>query len=378
MRGLLGIAPLAAVVLLSGCGGRQEAAGGSRAQPDPQGVQRAEAFLAPYRVKPAFTPPGEAFDARACANGKSMVSIPNNSANPFLKGIIQRMTVAGGDLGLKVKEWQNQGQPADWAQGVDYAVRTKTDIVDLISGIDPKSIEPQIQRARAAGVKVMTSHFYDPSQAQNPYLSSSLTVGFGTAGRILADWATVRTNGAADILLIKAEEVPPTGPMVDGLRKELAANCPACRIVQQINVGFADWPTKIQPSVQTALLAHPEINVIIPIYDSMSQFVIPGVNAAGRKGQVRIATFNGTPFVLDGIARGDVDMDIGESVDWIVYATLDGHLRDLCGLKSPTALNVPFYIIDKTNVADAGTPASYDKGYGDAYVTGFRKLWKLD
>jgi ribose transport system substrate-binding protein len=71
-------------------------------------------------------------------------------------------------------------------------------------------------------------------------------------------------------------------------------------------------------------------------------------------------------------------MDIGESVDWIAYATLDGHLRDLCGLKSPAALNVPFYIIDKTNVADAGVPASYDKGYGDAYITGFRKLWKLD
>ena len=33
---------------------------------------------------------------------------------------------------------------------------------------------------------------------------------------------------------------------------------------------------------------------------------------------------------------------------------------------------------EKTNVADAGTPASYDKGYGDAYIAGFRKLWKLD
>jgi ribose transport system substrate-binding protein len=374
----LGKLLFAAAVLLSGCGNRQDAAGGARAAPDVQGVQRAEAFLAPYRAKPSFTPPGEAFDARDCAKGKSMVSIPNNSSNPFLKGIIQRMTVAGGDLGLTVKEWQNQGQPADWAQGIDYAVRTKVDIVDLISGIDPKSIEPQIQRAKAAGVKVMTSHFYDPSQPPNPYLSSSLTVGFGTAGRILADWAVVRTAGAAHILVIQSDEVPPTVPLVEGLRKELAANCPACRIVQQINVGVADWPKKIQPSVQTSLLAHPDINVIIPIYDSMSQFVIPAVSAAGRKGKVLIATFNGTPFVLDGVARGDVDMDVGESVDWIAYATLDGHLRDLCGLKSPAALNVPFYIIDKTNVADAGTPASYDKGYGDAYITGFRKLWKLD
>ena len=50
---------------------------------------------------------------------------------------------------------------------------------------------------------------------------------------------------------------------------------------------------------------------------------------------MKVGTFNGTPFVLDYIQQGTVDMDIGESLDWIAYATVDGHLRDLCGLKSP-------------------------------------------
>jgi ribose transport system substrate-binding protein len=71
-------------------------------------------------------------------------------------------------------------------------------------------------------------------------------------------------------------------------------------------------------------------------------------------------------------------MDSGESLDWIAYATIDGHLRDVCGLKSPTALNVPLYIFDKANAKDAGTPASFDTGYGDAYKSGFRKLWGLE
>ena len=33
-----------------------------------------------------------------------MLSIPNSSANPFLKGIIDRMKRVGADLGLKVTE----------------------------------------------------------------------------------------------------------------------------------------------------------------------------------------------------------------------------------------------------------------------------------
>ena len=63
-------------------------------------------------------------------------------------------------------------------------------------------------------------------------------------------------------------------------------------------------------------------------------------------------------------------MDIGESLDWIAYATVDGHLRDPCGLPTPKALNVPFYIFDKSN-AKSGRAGQYDKGYGDAYKAGF-------
>lgn len=345
---------------------------------DAEGVTRAKAFLAPYAAKPVFTAPGEAFDAKSCAAGKKQLSIPNSSANPFLKGIIDRMKKVGDELGMQVVEWENQGQPNQWVQGVEFAIRDKFDIIDLISGIDPATIAPQVKAAKEAGVKVMTSHFYDPSFEQHPDVSSSLTIGFNEIGKILANWAIANTDGKANILTIVSREVPPTIPLTAGIDEVLKENCPDCKIVQEINVGVTEWATKIQPAVQAALQANPEINVIIPIYDSMSQFVVPATRLTGKAGQVKVATFNGTPFVLDYISQGVVDMNIGESLDWIAYATIDGHLRDACGMESPKALNVPFYIFDKDNISDAGAPAQFDTGYGDAYVAGFRKLWGLD
>lgn len=342
------------------------------------GLAQAKTNLAPYSAKPVFKAPGDPFDAKKCAAGKKQMSIPNNSANPFLKGIIDREKAAGALVGLEVVEGQNQGTPAEWVQQVELATRDKYAIIDLISGIDPGSIEPSLQAAKAAGVKVMTSHFYDPSFKPHPVVSSSLTIGFGEVGKILADWSTVATEGKANIAIVVSRDVPPTIPLVENFTKELAAVCPNCKIVQEINVGVTEWGTKIQPGVQAALQANPDINVVIPIYDSMSQFVVPAIRLAGKTGQVKVATFNGTPFVLDYIQSGEVDMDIGESLDWIAYATVDGHLRDACGLPTPTALNVPFYIFDKANAKDAGTPAQFDTGYGDAYKAGFRKLWGLE
>lgn len=345
---------------------------------DQAGIDRAKERLATYSQKPVFEAPGEPFDIKSCVAGKKMLAIPNSSANPFLKGIIDRMKAVGSDIGFEVAEWENQGQPSQWVQGFDFAVRDKFDVINLISGISPDTVEPQVKAASDAGVKVTTSHFYDPSFEPNPLLSSSLPVGFNEIGKILANWTTVNTDGKAKIALIVSREVPPTIPLVDGFMSELKENCPECEVVQEINVGVAEWGTKIQTSVQSTLQANPEIDVVIPIYDSMSQFVVPALRLTGKLGKVKVATFNGTPFVLDFIQQGAVSMDIGESLDWIAYATVDANARDLCGLPVPEKLNVPFYIFDKDNVASAGSPAQFDTGYGDAYKSGFRTLWGME
>ena len=345
---------------------------------DGDAMARAQEKLASYTSTPEFTAPGEPFDIRQCAANKKMLSIPNNSGNPFLKGIIDRMKIVGEEIGLEIVEWENQGQPSQWVQGFDFAVRDGFDVINLISGISPDTVEPQIKAANDAGIKVMTSHFYDPSFEPNPLLSSSLPIGFNEIGRILANWTAVNTDGMGKIAVIVSREVPPTIPLMDGLTEELTQNCPECEIVTEINVGVAEWGTKIQPAVQSALQANPDIDVVIPIYDSMAQFVVPALRLTGKLGQVKVATFNGTPFVLDFIQQGAVSMDIGESLDWIAYATVDGHMRDLCGLEVPEKLAVPFYIFDESNAADAGTPAQFDTGYGDAYVEGFRTHWSLD
>jgi ribose transport system substrate-binding protein len=343
-----------------------------------EGLDRAKAVIAQYREKPVFQAPGAPFDARACAANKKMLSMPNSSANPFLKGIIRQEIKAGQELGLAVTEWENQGQPNQWVQGMNFAIQGHFNVVDLISGVNPQLIEPQIRAAADAGVKTMASHFYDPSQPVDPLLAASLPVDFNRVGKILADWAIMRTDSKANIVIIKDDDVPPTAPLVAGIADELAANCPGCKIVQQINVGVTEWGTRIQPSVQSALIANPTVNFVIPIYDSMSQFVVPAIRLTGKGATVKIATFNGTPFVIDYVQQGAVDMDIGESLDWIARATIDGYLRALCGLPVPKGIGVPFYLFDSTNAKEAGTPANFDQGYGSDYVAGFKSIWQLN
>ena len=341
------------------------------------GLARATEVVESHRSVPAFAPQGEAFDIRAVAAGKKMLSIPNTSSNQFLKGIIRREIEVGKEIGLEVREWENQGQPNQWVQGIEYAIANDFDIVDLISGVNPAVIEPQLEAAKAAGVKVFTSHFYDPSQPANPLLAGDLPFSFYKQGWIMGNWTIVKTGGAANVIVVKSDEVPPTAPLVQGIRDAFEQNCPNCQVLQEINVGITEWGTKIQPAVQSALISQPTTNYVLPIYDSMSQFVVPAVELTGKGETVKIATGNGTPFVLDFIRDGKVEMDVGESLDWVARGTIDGYMRSLAGLEMPKELAVPLYIFDASNIDSAGVPAEANKGYGEEYVKGFHENWKM-
>lgn len=365
-------------VLLAGVGLALSAVGFSaHADEASDGVARATEIIEQHRKPPVYKPAGEPFDIKAAAKGKTMLSIPNTSANQFLKGIIAREIAVGKEIGLNVREWENQGQPSQWVQGIEYAIQNKMDIVDLISGVNPAVVEPQLQSAKDAGVKVFTSHFYDPSQPANKLLEGDLPVSFYNQGWLLGNWMIYKTKGAANAIVVKSDEVPPTAPLVKGIHDAFEKNCPNCKILQEINVGITEWGTKIQPSVQSALISNPTANYVIPIYDSMSQFVVPAVDLTGKGETVKIATSNGTPFVLDFIREGKVEMDIGESLDWIARSTIDAYMRKLAGLPMPKDIGVPYYIFDASNVESAGVPAQPNKGYGDDYVTGFNKTWMI-
>jgi ribose transport system substrate-binding protein len=170
--------------------------------------------------------------------------------------------------------------------------------------------------------------------------------------------------------------VTPTGPLRDAILGYLRDNCPDCK-TNYINVPFNDWATQMQPAVQNALLSDPSINYVLPVYDSMSQFIAPAIQIAGSN--AKIVSYNGTPFVLDMMRDGDmVEMLVGESLGWVGYAGTDANMRVLCGLDPVTTLNTPAYIFTKENVATAGIPATFNDGYGDSHIAGFKALWGVD
>jgi ribose transport system substrate-binding protein len=320
------------------------------------------------------------------AKGKTMFNIPVASTIPYVAAVDAQMKKVAEANGVKFIQFENEGNPTQWAAGMNQAINQKVDLIVLQAGNDPRLVIPQLKRAKAAGIPVLVSHLYQNGESPPPevadLITGYVTVPFHESGELSVDYAIAQDgcDGVKETLIITAEEVPPSNGIVQAMKDRLAERCPDAK-AQVLNVPVVDWGTKIAPQVQSAVSSNPNIKWVLPIYDSMSIPASAAIRAAGKgTGQVRIASYNGTPDVLKLIQDGDImAADMGENIGWLGYANMDQAFRILAG--GPIIENgledTPLRVFDDSNVDETGTPPTPDKGYGDAYVQGYNKLWGI-
>jgi ribose transport system substrate-binding protein len=375
----------AAAIAVAGCGSSDDS--GSSASASSSGSSGGGADItAATRVAdaaaavPAFTLDAPPVDM-ARVRGKTLFNIPLSSENPYVTSVDAEIKAQAEAHGVRYVEFANQGQPAQWGAGIEQAIARRADVILLSQGPDPKVLVPQLQKAKAAGIPVVLSHLYGAGEAPpdnvRDLIGAYTTVDFDRAASLMVDAAFAQTRGDVNPLVITSNEVAPSKGMAAAIQARVKELCGSCEATLA-DVPLTQWASKLGSTTQTALQKDPKINWVLPLYDSMSTGVISGINSAGKGSKVNVASFNGTPDILRLIqSGGPMKADVGESTNWLGRAALDQSFRLLAG-QEPVPdgeERTPLRIFTPDNVDEAGTPPVATKGYGDAYVPGYDKLW---
>jgi len=112
-----------------------------------EGVEQARANIEAFSGIPEFVAPGDPFDAKACMAGKKIFTIPASSSIPFIKTISEHKGEIAAELGFEHMEWENQGNPTQWIQGIEHATNNGYGLVSLLAGAELRFIEPQVAQA---------------------------------------------------------------------------------------------------------------------------------------------------------------------------------------------------------------------------------------
>lgn len=346
-------------------------------------LAHARSQIAKYSGIPKWTAPGPAIAVKTL-KGKFIYDIPLNSTIQFVNIIDQTMQKVATGLGLKFHIATNQGQTSQYVQAMGQAISQKANAIILSQAPEPKLIMPQIVAAKKAGIPTISTHWYDtkdaidnPSHVKAPNLAADVPAGFTTITRLEADWTMLKTNCKAHVIGIYASDSEGHHQMINAEINEFRRYCGSGCKVYSLGLPFNEWPTKMQSNIQTLINAHSDINWVIPDVDYGVQFAVPAINATGKGGKLKIATFNGTPSVLKQVRDGNiVDMDIAENLEWLAYADLDQTFRVLLKTQPVADEHTALRIFSKQNVGQTGNPPAFNKGFGtNAFIAGYRKLW---
>lgn len=329
---------------------------------------------------PVFTPPGEPIPNPESLRGAKIMVIPVASQIAVCEQVGKQLETFAPQMGMSAKTWDNAGQPSQWAAGIQAAVQGKYKAIIFACGVNPNSVKPQLEAAQKAGIVVVTSNGGDTTTTS----ISPLLYGITTSDQIKYQKLNVEAafqnsaGKAHNALIVTSNENVQAPPIVKAIESRYQELCDSACKVKEINVPIPDWSTKIQSSVQAALVADPSITAVYCIYAGQAPFTVPAVQAAHRS-DVKIYTYGGDTGPLKAEQSSDViAVNWAASPAWSAYEVYYQAFRGMTGLPPlpPAKANAPYRAITPANVNEYLDPAG-DGGYGTEFVNGFRKLFGL-
>lgn len=364
---------VAAALCVSACGAQTVTSGGTAVTEST--LSELKDTVAKASAVPTFTAPGPAIENVAALRGKVM-AIPVASQLQTCEQVAHVISSIGQQVGTPVTVFDNDGNPSQWATGIQNAILGGYSAIILICGINPAAIAPQLQSAISAGIKVMDYGWVFKS----PLISGATVDPYDHDMRVLADAALVQAGGkATDALVITANEVPSAPDMVKSIQDEFQKKCGSACHVTVVNVPVAAWSTRIQSTMSSSLLAHPTITTVIPIFAGMLITGMPAVVQSHRAG-VHVFTFGqgNVELKMQTTPPGSqmIMADIGPSGPWAAYEAYYQTMLLLAG-QQPMAQETAFTPNRNWTPGNINEYFSANGGYGTDFVNGFRKLLGL-
>ena len=207
-------------------------------------------------------------------------------------------------------------------------ITAKVDVL-AVSANDPSALAPVLEKARKAGIKVVT--WDADADVRDLFVNQATAEGIGTA--LIDSMADqIGKNGKA-VIITSDLASPNQNAWIDAMKARIASTYPDFKILDIKAPG--NDQQKAFEMTQDVLKAYPDVQGIIAI----SSVALPGaaeaVKQAGKTGKVAV---NGlatpkamAPYVKAGVIRDVVlwnPVDLGYLTIYGARAAVDGHLAE--------------------------------------------------
>lgn len=309
--------------------------------------------------------------------GKKVWIIEPTLTIPLVKYLTDNVSKVLSTYGVTLTVVDGKGDVSEYNRSIETAITAKADLILL--SVDSSTVAGSVEDAKKAGIPVVTIlSGYPGEPIKTDGVTADVSWDYRIPGKLLADWFVSDSGGKGDAVVLTSNEVPSSVILQDSFKAEMARVCPSTCTYSFQDTAISQWQSRIPTLTQTAIQKDPKLGYILPVFDGMATSVLPSVDQAGADSRIKVASFNGTPAVMQFLQdkSSPMVMDISNPNSWLNYAVIDTVFRVLNGNDASLDYKIPFRVFTKNNVTGLNLTSEDDKAwFGFDYLPDFQKLW---
>ena len=243
--------------------------------------------------------------------------------SPYFIKMIDGMKEEAKEMNIEftVHDGKYQAQPQ--IDIMETLIVQKVDAI-ILSANDPVALQPYVDKAKEAGIKVITANV----EMKNADAHISLVeydYGF-TGGVIAGKYIKEHLDGEAEVAVLAFTQVPAVIERVRGLKEGILSLAPNAKFVFETDAYTRELGMN---AIETALQSNPDLNVVVGINDDAVLGAYEAMTAAGRTGDdVILVGLDAVDEAIlkikeGGIYRGTVDIAPFDSGEIIIKTTIE-------------------------------------------------------
>ena len=282
--------------------------------------------------------------------------IPGLTTDAFYITMHKGAEAAAKEFGAKLIY---QGAP-DWnvtlQEPVLNAIIAKKPDAILIANVDKDQLTPTLQAASDQGIKILTldqfigDGIYGDGVGDGDFATSYIASDNELGGRIAANSLALNIGKKGSVYVANVKPgITATDARERGFIDEMK-KYPDIKVLEsQYN---DDDASKGSAQFAAVLARAPDLAGVFGANLFSAFGAADGVQAAGKKGMVRIVAFDAPTRIVDDLKSGLIDMAIAQHPAEMGYYGVVGAIASLRGHSVPAKIGTGFTVMTKDNIED--------------------------
>jgi ribose transport system substrate-binding protein len=193
----------------------------------------------------------------------------------------------------------------------------------VIPAVEPDTINTQLAKLKQMGIPVVSNGIMN-HEKYGIGAAMFNTATAQLAGKVLADYAVVKTDGKANVAFALTPELSFGKYIRDSFVSRLSELCPGCK-VRDVAVPVTTIGSTAPSRVVSDLQANPDTNLVVFSTEEAATGLPTAMKAAGLK--VPITGFGPNPANLQDIKTGGIDSALGMDIPAVMWTQVDAVTR---------------------------------------------------